>query len=255
MESTVGIVSALSVSPIITIVDRAITSNASGLEPLLPSLMNGFKQLLFKPATFFKQPSFLLIWGVFSGTYVAGNSIEALCERNGREAFTPKFAGVSIVNVTLSVLKDKAFATMFSAGPPKLMALPSYFLFGTRGSMTMLATFSLPPVISSKLQKDFDMNQVKADTTAQLLSPISMQILSTPLHLLGLDIYNRSNIPTGGQSRLEFIRNEYLKTTLARISRIFPAYGIGGVINKELRNIGFDYLQSFYHSRYNKLNA
>eukprot|EP01038_Epipyxis_sp_PR26KG_P008602 gene8602-11626_t len=249
MESLVAISSALSVAPAISIVDKAIVSNASGLEPLIPSLINGIKTLFFKPIYFFKQPSFLFIWGVYSGTYIVGNSIEALCERSKQSPFYPKFIGGSIANVTLSVLKDKAFASMFGTGPPKIMGLPSYMLFATRDSMTILASFSLPAIISLRMQRDLEMEKSKADTTAQLLLPISMQILSTPLHLLGLDVYNRPTIENNSISRIKFIQQEYLKTTLARMARIFPAYGVGGVINKSMRNKGFDYIQTFYTNK------
>ena len=44
----------------------------------------------------------------------------------------------------------------------------------------------------------------------------------------------------------EFIKKEYVKTTLARMSRIFPAFGIGGVVNKYVRKIGNEHLREVY---------
>ena len=87
----------------------------------MPCIINGFKTLFTHPVTFVKQPSFLFIWGVYSGTYVVANSIEALCDRSHTNPFFPKFIGSSITNVTLSVLKDKAFARMFGTTAPKPM--------------------------------------------------------------------------------------------------------------------------------------
>ena len=228
----------------ISIVDKAIVSNASGLEPLLPCLVNGFKTLFSNPVYFLKQPSFLFIWGVYSGTYIVANSIEAICQRNETSSFYPKFVGSSVANVTLSVLKDKAFAKMFGTGEAKPMSLKSMGLFATRDSMTILASFSLPGLISTHMQRDMDMSAVKADALAQLFTPVTMQIFSTPLHLLGLDMYNRST--ASGTERKEFIQREYIKTTLARMARIFPAFGIGGIVNKEVRKKGFDFLQQTY---------
>lgn len=66
----------LVLAPAISIVDKAIVSNASGVEPLVPCLLNGIKTLFTNPVYFIKQPSFLLIWGVYGGTYVIANSIE-----------------------------------------------------------------------------------------------------------------------------------------------------------------------------------
>jgi hypothetical protein len=228
-------------APAISIVDKAIVSNASGLEPLVPSLINGFKTLVTKPAYFFRQPSFLFIWGVYSGTYIVANSIEAICEREESDPLYPKFIGSSFANVTLSVLKDKAFARMFGVGDPKPMPNISFGCFAVRDSMTILASFTLPPVISkSCLQDGFGFGKTLADTSAQLLTPVSMQILSTPLHLIGLHMYN-SPVATN-QERFSFLQKEYVKTTLARMARIFPAYGIGGVVNKYVRKAGNDML-------------
>lgn len=113
VESSAATISALSVAPAISIVDKAIVSNASGREKLLPCIINGVKSLFLQPGYFLRQPSFLFIWGVYSGTYIVANSIEALCERSQQSPFYPKFIGSSMANVTLSVLKDKAFARMF----------------------------------------------------------------------------------------------------------------------------------------------
>ena len=210
----------------------------------MPCLINGVKSLIFNPIHFLKQPSFLFIWGVYSGTYIVANSIEAICERNGQSSFYPKFVGSSIANVTLSVLKDKAFARMFGKGDPKPMKFTSMGIFATRDSMTILASFSLPGLISAKMQKDANFSATSADNIAQLITPVSMQILSTPLHLLGLDIYNRP-VATNPE-RVSFIQQEYLKTAMARMARIFPAFGIGGVVNKDIRKYGKAYLTSAY---------
>lgn len=237
----------MSSAPAISIVDKAIVSNASGLEPLVPSLINGVKTLFSNPIYFFKQPSFLLILGVYSGTYIVANNIEAICDRQHQDPFYPKFIGSSMANVTLSVLKDKAFARMFGKGDPRPMAPSSLALFGIRDSMTILASFSLPGLISQKLQQDMQVGKTMADTSAQLVTPVAMQIISTPLHLLGLDLYNRPDAHPS--DRKEFIKREYVKTALARMARIFPAYGIGGVVNKYLRKTGHDMLAEHYQKK------
>lgn len=234
----------VSSAPAISIVDKAIVSNASGLEPLVPCLINGVKTLFTNPVYFFKQPSFLFIWGVYSGTYIVANSIEAICERRRQSPFYPKFVGSSAANITLSVLKDKAFARMFGTGDPKPMKISSMGLFATRDCMTILASFSLPGLISIEMQKYAGCSKTFGDNTAQLITPVTMQIFSTPLHLLGLDIYNRASAT--GPERVEFIKREYVKTALARMSRIFPAFGIGGVVNKYVRKSGNAKLQEMY---------
>lgn len=244
VEAAAATMCALSVAPAISIVDKAIVSNASGLEPLVPCLINGVKILVTNPIYFCKQPSFLFIVGVYSGTYIVGNSIEAICERSQTDSFYPKFIGSSAANVTLSVLKDKAFAQMFGKGDPKPMPIRSMGLFATRDSMTILASFSLPPILGQRLSSSFGIERAKADNIAQLFTPVTIQIFSTPLHLHGLDLYNR-DIATQ-QERLAFIGREYISTTLARMARIFPAFGIGGVVNKYIRKLGRENLDIYY---------
>jgi hypothetical protein len=187
-------------------VDKAIVSNASGRMALVPCLMEGVKVLVTKPVYFFRQPSFLFIWGVYSGTYIVANSIEAIYERSKKSSFYPKFVGSSFTNVSLSILKDKAFARMFGQGDPRPMAWSSMALFAARDSTTILASFSLPGVLSSQIQKSVrTINPTTADNMAQLVTPVTMQIFSTPLHLLGLDLYNRPNMSASANGTTEIL--------------------------------------------------
>ena len=50
---------------------------------------------------------------------------QAICERKKTSSFYPKFVGSSITNVSLSVLKDKAFAAMFGTGVARPMSYTS----------------------------------------------------------------------------------------------------------------------------------
>jgi hypothetical protein len=180
----------------------------------------------------------------FSGTYIVANCIQGHCDRAHQDAKYPKFVGSSCTNVTLSVLKDRAFARMYGVGQQRPVPIGSYGLFATRDSMTILASFTLPPVVSQRLLQPLGFSVVASDTLAQLITPVSMQVLSTPLHLLGLDLYNRpSQTPA---QRVSFIAREYLKTTAARMSRILPAFGFGGVVNKAARAEGIALLGRCY---------
>eukprot|EP01102_Stenamoeba_stenopodia_P002245 TRINITY_DN1202_c0_g1_i1.p1 TRINITY_DN1202_c0_g1~~TRINITY_DN1202_c0_g1_i1.p1 ORF type:complete len:278 (-),score=67.89 TRINITY_DN1202_c0_g1_i1:89-922(-) len=236
MEAAVAVTAAGFVSPFITIIDKSIIANASGRQKLLDGLKTGFTTLFTRPGYFAKQPAFLLIWGVYSGTYIVANSIEAICEFNDVPWFYPKFIGTSITNVTLSVIKDKILTRMFAVVPPKPLPLLSYGCFTARDSLSILASFNLPDPISKKMQENFGIDKHVADITAQLVTPCAAQALSSPLHLVGLDLYN--NPARTVPERMAFVKQEYVGTTLARMGRIFPAYGIGGVVNKFLRKKG-----------------
>lgn len=240
VESVVAAISALSVAPIISIVDKAIVSNASGLEPMIPSVINSIKKMLLSPVLFFTNASFLLIWLTYGGTYIVANSITAICERMGVSYALPKFIGSSVANVGLSLYKDRAYARMFGTGKPKPVPGLSMLCFGMRDTMTILASFTLPKFLSAILQSKLQMTVKGADDLAQLITPCAMQLLSSPLHLYGLDLYNN---PDGTSSdRVNAIKKGYLSTSLARMARILPAFGFGGVINTNLRAKGKSFL-------------
>jgi hypothetical protein len=66
-------------------------------------------------------------------------------------------------------------------------------------------------------------------TEAQLFSPLLIQIVVTPLHLLGLDLYNREGLKL--RDRVSYLKGLFSSTLGMRMIRFLPAYGIGGVIN------------------------
>lgn len=77
------------------------------------------------------------------------------------------------------------------------------------------------------------MKGVRSQSVAQFVAPAAVQFLSTPLHLMGLDVYNRSNITLG--ERFTMVKRAWLSSSLARIARIVPAFGVGGVVNTSAR--------------------
>ena len=68
---------------------------------------------------------------------------------------------------------------------------------------------------------------------AQVLTPAAMQVFTTPLHLWGLDLYNRPAVSV--LDRVRQIGKNWAGSTLARMGRIIPAFGFGGVINAKVR--------------------
>ncbi|KAJ6644169.1 putative membrane protein [Pseudolycoriella hygida] len=247
VEWTSAILSSFTVAPVISIVDKAIVANASGKEKLVSCLINGFKTLFTKPVHFLKQPAFLMIWGVYGSTYVVANSIESIAERSKRSAVVPKFIGSSVTNMSLSVIKDKAYARMFGVGNPRPFPSVSLGLFATRDCMTILASFTLPTMVGQALDRQFHIGKQTADNLAQLTVPCLMQFVSSPLHLYGLDKYNRPDRSLTYSDRFSRVKQEYLKTSFARVARIMPAFGVSGVINKYVRKTGKDWLNGCYH--------
>ncbi|KAG7397497.1 hypothetical protein PHYBOEH_000649 [Phytophthora boehmeriae] len=222
------------VAPFITIVDRAIIENASGARPLGRGLRELSLDFVRHPLRFVGKREFMLIFGLYTATYVSANAVDTVCEFAEKDNQMPKFISTTAVNMSLCIAKDRAFARMFGVIAPAAFPLSSIGLFAVRDSLTVGASFNAPKVLSKKLQDDAQVEKSKANTIAQLVCPMAVQFISTPLHLLGLDLYNNK-----GQSiakRASFVQREYLKSAFARIGRIGPAFGIGGVGNTYFRN-------------------
>ncbi len=66
---------------------------------------------------------------------------------------------------------------------------------------------------------------------AQLVCPLAVQVVGTPVHLLGLDYYNHQG--SSLQEHLANVRKLYWNSLLIRMVRFLPAYGFGGIINIE----------------------
>lgn len=73
-------------------------------------------------------------------------------------------------------------------------------------------------------------------SAAQFVTPAAVQLVSTPLHLLGLDVYNRPGVGFGGaDGRAARVLRDWGISAMARICRIVPAFGVGGVVNMKVR--------------------
>jgi hypothetical protein len=74
---------------------------------------------------------------------------------------------------------------------------------------------------------------------AQFGLPLILQFATTPIHLLGYDIYNNPN-NTAAQ-RLEFMKKDYLKNVSIRMVRMVAPWSVGTIGNRELRAWGNSY--------------
>jgi hypothetical protein len=84
--------------------------------------------------------------------------------------------------------------------------------------------------MSKEIQKS-----LSGQTIAQLLAPAAVQIFSTPMHLLGLDLYNRNGKGINWGDRWQIVKKNWAVSAAARVCRIVPAFGVGGVVNAKLR--------------------
>jgi hypothetical protein len=200
---------------------------------------------------------FLYMWTLYAVTYTTSNSVNTLTStfmHKSHEVLANSitFLATCTINVPLGVWKDIHFVQAFGGHPttpstssvnqpstntPPPPQSPTKFpkavgaTFLARDAITILGSFTLPPMVSHRMPAADPAAQMAA---AQLLVPVLSQIVATPVHLIGLDLYSNPGKGEKGE-RARRIRRGLLGTTVVRCARIVPAFGIGGIVNTGMR--------------------
>merc|ERR1712087_327874 len=149
-----------------------------------------------------KQPRaiavpFGMVMGVYTLTYGASNLVDVVSERYELGAGTQnmmKLVGATGAYTTSSILKDVAFAKMFSKAAEtatevkRSVPLTTYGTFLFRDALIIGAGFILPAMVAGAIKSNTEIDAQKADKIAQLATPCAMQVVITPIHLLGLNL-------------------------------------------------------------------
>lgn len=232
-EAFSGVVSGAAVAPIVSIVDKAIFSNASGKASLTQSFKESFLLVARHPIQFLKGPSFLWIWAVYGSTYVVSNCTDRLAKTRNFDPVSSVLVATSSTNIGMSVIKDRAFSRMYGTTAPRPLPLASAACYGTRDFITIAASFTLIQPVAKHVESTFGLQKSTAMLLSQLCCPLLAQLFNTPIFLLGMDLYNKPEATSA--QRTEFIKAQYWKTFWSRVARIGPAFSIGGVVNRFLR--------------------
>ena len=235
-----SITSAALLAPFVAVIDRSIISSAAGTITLTSAMRSNAARLVLTPLAFLTSIEYLWVWGVYSATYLAANTIDTIATHTKQPVALPKFIGTTAANMGSCVAKDAAFARMFGSKAASSVPLVSLGCFAMRDAATVFASFLLPPQLSDLLHRVGGMAPTAALNAAQLASPIGVQALTAPIHLLGLDLYNRNAAEAAkdGVSRLSASVKNYGPVCGARMLRVLPAFGIGGIGNRVLRSKG-----------------
>lgn len=258
IDATAAITAAVSVSPIMMILDRsvpdqlepasqqltpfrAVIERAAKQRTISTSIQSSIKSLFCRPHQILISKPFGAMLLLYAGTYFTANTIDTISSfQQGlppqtTTSTTTKFIAVTTMNIGLALNKDSIYARSFGTVASRSRLLPpiSYIPFLIRDGITLYATFNLPPLVAPTLPNSLEAYLSKL-TAAQLILPAASQFITTPSHLLGLDLYYR-NGSMGISERLRVIRSGWFYTSLARACRIVPAYGLGGVMNNESR--------------------
>ena len=203
--------------------------------------------LVRRPWQLIQTRPFRLMLLLYGSTYFTANTIDTVSSHmdgapaDSVTASWTKLGAVSAVNVGLSVYKDSQFARAFGRVSARSLPPASFATFAVRDGLTLFATFNCPQMVAPFLPKSMDV-VVSRLTIAQVTLPAAMQTLATPLHLLALDLYNR-NGKVPWRDRMKRVIRTYTPATLARMCRIVPAYGLGGVVNLRVRSRLMNYLE------------
>ena len=230
------------VSPLVSIIDKAIVQEITGIGSLMNSMGGACKEMVLKPRTFFGGLSFRLTFAVYFGTYAVANLAEAALDyKQERDEKTRKFYKVgaaSVANVGLLAWRDSVFAREFSgdkAKAPKSTPMRTIGLFALRDSVTMAATFWAAPKGSKYLVEEHQWERNRADVFSALTIPVIAQFITAPVHIHALDFYNRP-VATMAE-RIATINAEMGKVCFARGLRVLPAFGIGSFSNNKFREM------------------
>jgi hypothetical protein len=279
VDLTAALCASTLVAPVITIIDRSIINSTHSKDSLRRILFTAGKDAISHPIRFFTSTPFALITILYCSTYTTANLVDTFttsfshheskstttkdigdslrikestshapdaASYSSTHATPLKFLATTTVNMSICLWKDARFAKLFGSPSSAARSVPltTMALFGTRDSMTVFASFIIPPLLSNKSYDN--PNAPKALLTpnqAQFIAPAGVQLLSTPMHLLGLDLYNRPGREVAWVDRWQKVKSGWFGTSLARMGRIVPAYGVGGVVNASLRRWGMEVVQ------------
>lgn len=235
------------------IVDRALVEKASYHKPILYSLRSHAHAALKHPSRFIFSRPYGSVFTLYAATYSVANGTETITkETHLSMADAVTFLCTFLVNVPLGVLKDIRFAQLFGisshAAAPARKTLPVPRRTGSaavtatlllRDAITIFGSFQLAQRLSAAIPDSLATHPYSKTVLTQMLVPVLSQLAATPLHLLGLDLYNRQYaVPWG--DRFAVVWRDLPSATVIRCVRIIPAFGFGCLTNMGLR--------SYFHS-------
>ncbi|EAN89167.1 hypothetical protein C3747_61g217 [Trypanosoma cruzi] len=268
--ATALVVGAAAAVPI-SIVDYSIMARVAGVtDSSLRELWRGTKTLFLRPHRFFLPCAenkcslvFAVCFVVYTSTYIGSNTMKSYCEAKGCTPESANFAaGImsGVANTITTVWKDGIILRSLPPVNAEMLAnskkpVPwlTRGLFCTRDTLTCLAAFTIAPMVANwlsrhcwnpaenakkKLPEPVE-GKVKiplptADM-AQLLTPAALQFATTLLHITAIRYHQ--TYPKFSMGDLQSsLRDTYLSSTMLRVVRILPSFGVGAILNRELRS-------------------
>ena len=154
MDCIAGFLAAFSVSPVMYSIDKAVIEKTDTGKSLTKSLASTLKTIKQNPLKFLMSKQYHWILAVYGPTYMAANVIDSTCKINKINDLFPKLIGVTLVNMVMSILKDRAFAVYFQSGNKKSgkVGLASLLVWFVRDCLTIGSGFVIPAIVANSLQ-------------------------------------------------------------------------------------------------------
>lgn len=230
-EVAAAFLSSAAIAPVMTIIDTAIIKSQFekiSLSKAISETIKDFGNNLAKT-----RVPLQIMTGVYFSTYATANLTELTCRSMDIDYKIPTVTLTSIVNVAAIAYKDREYAKLFERSSVTF-PFRSYALFALRDALTITSSFVIKKDVIQYLDRQFPaIPHNTNDLIASFLIPAAFQLLSTPIHILSLDLYSRPYAST--YERLSLIRQTYRTVCGGRILRIIPAFGVGGFINDMIR--------------------
>ena len=174
------------------------------------------------------------------------------------------FVGTTAANSSASLCKDRVYARLFGTSTVTTTIPPiCYGLWLARDFTVIGSSFLLPPLVAQYMVQQHGWNHnnnnnnnnsnsqpTMLDKTpntqtlalAQFVTPVAAQLIAGPLHYLGLDYSNRPNSTIPWIERWRHLKGGLSSIIPARMIRILPGYGLGGVWNQHGRKAWHDFV-------------
>mmetsp|Transcript_18210 Transcript_18210/g.37883 ORF Transcript_18210/g.37883 Transcript_18210/m.37883 type:complete len:258 (-) Transcript_18210:222-995(-) len=219
----------------VTVIDRSVTLVAAGQTKLSSALLTGVRTVFRTPLLAFLGRDNRAVYGVYSSTYITKNVITITSSDNGYDSKWPMFVGTSLVNGSLGIMKDKYLAKMFGNSGGCNFPLASYASFLTRDAILIGVSFVVAPSLVPTVESTTGFSPTTANIVTQISVPAFAQLLATPVHLAGLDFYNRPEV--GFSTRVRDAIRQSRGPILARMFRQGYVFGFGSLCVTKVTNM------------------